>query len=117
MAVPKINESEYRLCLILWENEPVSSRRLSEICQERLNWSKTTTYTVIRRLADRGVCQNVHSIVTSLVSKQEAQAGALTQLFEKRFESSLPSFLDAFAAMQGLTDDQKDRIRAIVEEG
>ena len=73
MNVPKIFESEYRFCLILWENEPVTSRELSEICKERLGWSKTTTYTVIKRLSDRGVVKNENTIVTSLVSKEEAQ--------------------------------------------
>ena len=72
MSAPKIFESEYKFCLILWENEPISSRKLSELCNERLGWSKTTTYTVIKRLSDRGVVKNENTVVTSLVSKEEA---------------------------------------------
>ena len=74
MSVPKIFNSEYRFCLILWEHEPISSRELSELCREQLGWSKTTTYTVIKRLSDRGVVINENTIVRALISKEDAQA-------------------------------------------
>ena len=77
MATPKIFESEYRFCLILWEREPVSSAELAKICKEKLGWSRTTTYTVIHRLSERGVVKNEGGLVSSLVSKDEAQAAAL----------------------------------------
>ena len=67
-TVPKIFESEYRFCLILWENEPIASGKLALLCKERLGWSRTTTYTVIKRLSERGVLVNDHSAVHSLVS-------------------------------------------------
>ena len=84
MAVPKIFESEYRFCRILWESEPISSRELSELCREQLGWSKTTTYTVIKRLSDRGVVKNENTVVTSLVSKEEVQAAEIDELEEIR---------------------------------
>ena len=71
METPKIFESEYRFCLLLWEHEPVNSTRLVAICKEELGWSKATTYTVIRRLAERGVLKNEDATVTSLVSKED----------------------------------------------
>ena len=73
METPKIFESEYRFCLILWDNEPVSSGRLVQLAKENLGWSKATTYTVIRRLSERGVLKNENTIVSALISKEEAQ--------------------------------------------
>lgn len=117
MSTPKIFESEYRFCLILWENEPVSSRELSEICKEKLGWSKTTTYTVIKRLSDRGVLKNENTVVTSLVSKDEAQVSEIDELMEKKFEGSVPAFLAAFAKSRKLSDKEIAEIRRIIEQG
>ncbi len=115
MSTPKIFESEFRLCLILWENEPISSRALSELCKEKLGWSKTTTYTVIKRLSERGVVKNEKTIVTSLVSKEEAQISEIDELIEKKFEGSLPAFVAAFAKRKSLSDKEIEEIRRIIE--
>lgn len=117
MSVPKIFESEYRFCLILWENEPISSRALSELCKEKLGWSKTTTYTVIKRLSDRGVVKNENAVVTSLVSKDEAQRAEIDELVEKKFEGSLPAFIAAFAKRQKLSEKEIEEIERIIEKG
>ncbi|MBQ7837501.1 MAG: BlaI/MecI/CopY family transcriptional regulator [Clostridia bacterium] len=117
MATPKIFESEYRFCLILWEHEPISSRELSELCKEKLGWSKTTTYTVIKRLSERGVVKNENTIVTSIVSKDEAEVSEIDELMEKKFEGSLPAFIAAFARRQKLSDDEIAEIRQIIEGG
>jgi len=117
MSTPKIFESEYRFCLILWEHEPVSSRELSELCKEKLGWSKTTTYTVIKRLSDRGVLKNENTVVTSLVSKDEAQVSEIDELMEKKFEGSIPAFLAAFARSRKLSDKEIAEIRLIIEQG
>ena len=117
MPTPKIFESEYRFCLILWEHEPISSRELSDLCKEQLGWSKTTTYTVIKRLSDRGVVKNENTIVTSLVSKDEAQVSEIDELMEKKFENSLPAFIAAFARRQKLTEKEIDEIRRIIDKG
>ncbi|MBQ4561358.1 MAG: BlaI/MecI/CopY family transcriptional regulator [Clostridia bacterium] len=116
MSTPKIFESEYRFCLILWDNEPVSSRRLSELCSEKLGWSKTTTYTVIKRLSERGVLKNEKTIVTSLISKEEAQISEIDELIEKKFEGSLPAFVAAFAKRKKLSDKEIEEIRKIIED-
>lgn len=116
MDTPKIFESEYRFCLILWEHEPISSRELSDLCREQLQWSKTTTYTVLKRLCDRGVVKNENTIVTSLVSKDEAQVAELDELMEKKFQGSLPSFVAAFARRQKLSERQIAAIQAIIDE-
>ena len=96
MDTPKVFESEYRFCLILWENEPINSTKLAKLCNERLGWSRTTTYTVIKRLSQRGVVKSENAIVTSLVSKDEVQAAELDELMEKTFEGSVPAFIAAF---------------------
>ena len=70
METPKILESEYRFCRILWEHEPIRSRELAQLCHDRLGRSKTTTYTVIKRLSERGVVQNKDTVVTALISKE-----------------------------------------------
>ncbi len=116
MNVPKIFESEYRFCLILWENEPISSRELSELCKEKLGWSKTTTYTVIKRLSDRGVVKNENAVVTSLISKEQAQKAEVDEMLESRFEGSLPAFIAAFSKKKKLTDKEIEQIINIIEK-
>lgn len=96
METPQVFESEYRFCQILWENEPINSTRLVKLCAEKLGWSKGTTYTVIRRLAQRGVVQNKDAVVTSLVSQRQVQQAQIDQLVEKTFSGSLPQFIAAF---------------------
>ena len=83
MEVPKVFESEYRLCLILWEHEPIKSSELVQLCREQLGWKPTTTYTVIKRLSERGVLKNDNTIVTSRVSKDQVQAAEIDELVEK----------------------------------
>ena len=83
MDFPKIHESEYRFCLIMWEHEPVTAVELVKLCQDQLGWKRTTTYTVIKRLGERGVLKNDNGTVSSLVSKDEAQACEIDELLEK----------------------------------
>jgi predicted transcriptional regulator len=85
MDTPKIFESEYRFCLILWDNEPVNSGKLVQLAKDGLGWTKATTYTVIRRLCERGVLKNENTIVTSLVSKEEAQKSRLEEHLGQAF--------------------------------
>jgi len=115
MSTPKIFESEYRFCLILWEHEPLPSAELAKLCKERLGWSRTTTYTVIHRLGERGIVKNENGLVSSLVSKDEAQAAELDELVEKTFEGSLPAFIAAFAHKTKLSQDEVDRLRAMID--
>ena len=115
MPTPKIFESEYRFCLILWENEPIRSTELAKLCKEKLDWSKTTTYTVIKRLSDRGVIKSENAIVSSIVSKEEAQLSELEELMDKKFEGSLPAFIAAFGHRQQLSDAEIAEIRRIIE--
>lgn len=115
MEAPKIHESEYRFCLILWEKEPVTASELARLCQERLGWKRTTTYTVIKRLGERGILRNDNGTVTSLVSREEAQAGAIDALVENKFCGSLPAFVAAFTRRQDLTDTDLDQIQDMID--
>ena len=115
METPKIFESEYRFCLILWEQEPVKSGKLVELCKERLGWKPTTTYTVIKKLSERGVLKNENTVVTSLVSKDQVQADQLNEMVEKTFEGSLPAFVAAFTKHQKLSDKEIDAVQAMID--
>jgi len=116
MSTPKVFESEYRFCLILWENEPIGSADLAKLCHEKLGWSRTTTYTVIKRLSDRGVVVNKNAIVRSCVSKEEVQKAEIEELIQKRFENSLPAFVAAFTKSAKLTDKEVEEIKALIEK-
>ena len=115
METPKIFESEYRFCLILWENEPIKSGELVKLCQEQLGWKPTTTYTVIKRLSDRGVLKNENAVVFSLVSKDEVQASEINEMVEKTFEGSLPAFIAAFAKHQKISREELDTIQEMID--
>ena len=115
MEIPKIHESEYRFCLILWEYEPVTTVELDRLCQERLGWKRTTTYTVIKRLGERGVLKNEKGMVTSLVSKEEVQAWEIDELVDKKFEGSLPAFVAAFTKHQHISEEELDEIQQMID--
>ncbi|MBQ8683197.1 MAG: BlaI/MecI/CopY family transcriptional regulator [Clostridia bacterium] len=116
MAIPKVFESEYRMCLILWENEPIRSAELAELCKEQLGWSRTTTYTVIRRLSDRGVLQNNKTIVSSLIPKEDVQLQEMNELMEKTFENDLTAFVAAFARQQKLSGKDVAELKQLLEQ-
>ena len=115
MERPKIFESEYRFCLILWENEPITASELVKLCQESLGWKRTTTYTVIKRLSERGVLKNEEGVVTSLVSKDDAQASEIDELVEKKFEGSLPAFVAAFTKHQNISEEELDEVQRMID--
>ena len=111
METPKVYESEYRFCRILWDNEPVRSTELVKLCREKLGWSKATTYTVIRRLSERGVLKSENAVVTSLISREELEIAEIDELMDKRFNGSLPAFVAAFTRQQNLSEKQMEEFR------
>ena len=115
MAAPKVFESEYRFCLILWEHEPVKSTELVKLCEEKLGWKKATTYTVIKRLSERGVLKSENAVVASLVSKSEVQAAEIDELVERTFEGSLPAFVAAFTRNRKLSFKEVEQIRQMID--
>lgn len=115
MEIPKIHESEYRFCLILWELGSVKSTDLVKICDERLGWKKATTYTVIKRLAERGVLKNENAVVTPLVTKDQVQTAEIDEMMEKTFSGSVPAFMAAFARSKKLNQKQIEEIMQIID--
>ena len=116
MDTPKIFESEYRFCEILWENEPISSSALVKLCSEQLEWKKSTTYTVIKRLTERGVVKSENAIVTSLVSREEVQARESAEIVEKNFDGFLPAFIAAFTSRKNLSRQEIEEIQGIIDQ-
>lgn len=115
MDIPKVFESEYRFCLILWEHEPVKSSELVRLCEEQLGWKPTTTYTVIKRLSGRGVLKNEKTVVTSLVTKDDVQAAELDEFVEKTFEGSLPAFVAAFTRHKDISQKEIDEVQRMID--
>ena len=115
MSVPKIHEGEYRFCLIMWEHDPVSSLELVRLCQEKLGWKRTTTYTVIKRLGDRGVLKLENGVVTALISKEEAESAEIDTFVESKFGGSLPAFVAAFTKHQKLSEQDLDEVQRMID--
>lgn len=116
MNTPKVFESEYKFCLILWENEPIKSGDLVKLCKEQLGWKSTTTYTVIKRLSERGVLVNDNTVVRSLVSRDEVQRAEIDEMVEKTFGGSLPAFVAAFTKRRDLSSDEIDAIQKMIDK-
>ena len=115
MDTPKVFESEYRFCLILWEHEPLKSSELVQLCAEQLGWKPTTTYTVIKRLGERGILKNEDGLVSSLVSKEAAQAREINELVEEKFQGSLPAFIAAFTKRQDISQAELDEVQRMID--
>ena len=115
MSTPKIFESEYRFCLILWEYEPIKSSELVKLCKDKLGWKPTTTYTVIKRLSERGIVKNENTVVSSLVSREQAQAAEIDEMVEKTFGGSLPAFIAAFTKHHRLSEREIDEVQQMID--
>ena len=115
MRIPKIPEGEYRFCLIMWEHEPVSSLELVKLCQEQLGWKRTTTYTVIKRLGERGILKLENGIVTALVSREEAESAEIETFVESRFGGSLPAFVAAFTKRKDVSEKDLDEMQRMID--
>ncbi|HHV13872.1 MAG TPA: BlaI/MecI/CopY family transcriptional regulator [Clostridiales bacterium] len=112
----KIFDAEYRFMSIVWEKEPVNSTELVRLCQSEFGWKKSTTYSVIKRLSERGVLKNENAVVTSLVKRIQVQRYESEQLLEKAFDNSLPSFVAAFLQNKRLTQSEAEQIKKMIEE-
>lgn len=115
MAVYKLGAVEARFAELIWENEPLPSNRLTKLAEQELGWKKSTTYTILRRLCERGLFQNEGGQVSSLVSREEFQAAQSEQFVEEAFGGSLPAFVAAFGSRRRLTDSELDELERLVE--
>lgn len=115
MAVYKLGAVEARFAELIWENEPLPSNRLAKLAEQELGWKKSTIYTILKRLCERGLFQNEGGQVSSLVSREEFQAAQSEQFVEEAFGGSLPAFVAAFGSRRRLTDSELDELERLVE--
>ena len=116
MTQDKLGEVEAAFADLIWDNEPLSSSRLVELCGEKLSWKKSTTYTVLRRLCQRGIFQNEGGTVTSLIGREEFAARQSEEFVEQAFDGSLPKFLTAFASRKKLSREEIDQLQKLIDD-
>ena len=112
----RVGAVESQFADIIWKNAPLSSRDLVKLCQQQLEWKKSTTYTVLKKLCDRGIFQNEDGIVTPLVTRQEFHARQSQRFVEETFQGSLPAFISAFASGKKLSPQDVSDIRRMLDE-
>ena len=116
MSEMKLGMVESRFADIIWQNEPLSTHKLVELCEEKLKWKRTTTYTVLQRLSERGMFQNNGGVVTSIVSRNDFYSMQSEKFIDETFNGSLPAFLTAFTARKSLTEEEIAHLKRIVAE-
>lgn len=112
----ELGEVQKQFAEIVWEKEPIGSGELVKICDREFGWKKSTTYTVLKKLCEKGLFQNVGGIVTSIVSRTEFYAAISEQFVKDTFEESLPAFIAAFTAGRKLTGKEVEEIQKIIDE-
>lgn len=112
----KIYEGEYRFLNILWENEPIASPKLVQLCNEQLGWKKSTTYTVIKKLIDKGIVKNENTIVSALVTKEEVDRQDSEELLQRTSKGNIPAFFAAFLKDRKLSREDAEHIRQIIDQ-
>lgn len=111
----KLCDGEYHLMELVWELEPVTSTELHKACLPRLGWKKSTTYTMLRKLCERGLLSNQDSVVTALIKKEEVEHYDSREVVEKRFNCSLPKFVAAFLGDQTLSEAEADELQQLID--
>lgn len=112
----KLCDSEYRFMCVVWDNEPVASGKLVELCADLLGWKKSTTYTVVKKLAEKGLLKNENAVISALVPRKEVQAGESAAFVERTFGGSLPAFLAAFMGGRRLSDEEAAEIQKLIDQ-
>ena len=112
----KLYDAEYKFTSIIWDNEPINSTELVRLCTEKLGWKKSTTYTVLKKLSERGIMQNKEAVVTALVKREDVQKYESNAVVEKSFDGSLPKFLAAFLGERKITEQEAEELKQIIEE-
>jgi predicted transcriptional regulator len=112
----KLGAMETRFAELIWDNEPISSGELVKLCERELDWKKSTTYTMLRRLCQRGIFQNKGGAVSSLMSRQEFNALQSERFVEETFDGSLPQFLAAFTMRKKLSPKEIDELQKLIDE-
>jgi len=111
----KLCESEYRFAAIVWEHEPLGSGELVILCEQQLGWKKSTTYTVLKKLCERGILKNENALVTALVPQAQVQKYESEEFINRTFGGSLPSFLTAFMHDKKLSRREADQLKKLID--
>lgn len=111
----KLAEAEEKFADIIWDNEPIGSMELVKLSEENLGWKKSTTYTVLKKLCNRGIFKNDSATVTSLMTKEEFYGGKSRRFVEEAFDGSLPKFITAFIGKSKLTDEEIEEMKSLIE--
>ena len=112
----KLFDAEMKFMNIVWAQEPLTTRQLTEACQAQLGWKRTTTYTVLKKLSERGIVQNVDSTVTALVKREQVQQYESEAVIDRAFGGSLPSFIAACVSGRTLSEEDAQEIRALIDQ-
>ena len=115
MEPMKLYESEYRFAQLVWDHEPLTSGQLAALCREELGWKKSTAYTVLKRLCERGILQNERAVVTSLVKRDQVLQYESEQLIDRVFNGSLPSFLTAFMGGRKISEEEAEELKRLID--
>ena len=116
MKDTSIGDSEYKLMEIVWDRAPVSSGELSDICEATYGWKKTTVYTMIKRLSDKGFVSNVKATISYLVAREEVQRQQSEELVSKNFQGSLPKFVSSFLGNKSLSKDDAAKLMDMIQK-
>ena len=116
MADLHMGAAESKFAELIWENEPIASGKLSKLAEEALQWKKTTSFTVLKRLCDRGIFVNDGGMVTSLIGKEEYYSRHSEQYVEETFGGSLPAFLAAFSSRKKLSEKEYEEMRRLIDQ-
>ena len=112
----KLGVVEARFADLIWAHEPIGSRALAELCEKELRWKRPTTYTVLRKLCEKGIFQNADGTVSSLLSRDEFYARRSERYLAETYGGSLPAFIAAFTARNKLTDEEADAIQKLIDD-
>lgn len=112
----RLCESDYRFMTVIWENEPVNSGKLVELCLQKLGWKKSTTYTTLKKLCNRGFAKNENTVVTAMVPREEVETFESEQFVNRTFSGSLPKFLVAFLDGKSISQQEAQELKALIEE-
>ena len=116
MNLYTLTESEERFSELIWDNEPMGSGELVKLCEHKMSWKKSTTYTVLKKLCEKGIFKNEDAVVTSLISKDEYYANQSIRFVEDTFGGSLPRFLTSFISSSKLSKQQAEELKRLIDE-
>lgn len=116
MEYRRLCESDYRFMNVIWDHEPINSTQLVAVCREELGWKKSTTYTMLKKMCEKGLAKNEETIVTSCVPKKEVQAAESETFVEQTFNGSLPNFLVCFLGGKTISEQEADELKSLIDQ-